>query len=177
MSNKSESGYVRVKDRFPYHGKGVDELIGAIRRIFAEPSNKFAQKIVFEVGVPHIYIEKMVPEGEAPEVPQLSMHDILRTNEMEEFDADGEELTPIQQLWGMFEMIQDKGLQAAVIVAGNRVKFQKWLGIRINTVRPSVFGTPFQVLGELPEDVFVVCAARSRIADVEDIQYSVKGSL
>lgn len=177
MSSKSENGFVRIKDRVPYHGKGVDELIGAIRRLFADPANKYAQKIVFEVGVPHIYIEKMVPEGEMPDIPELSIHDIIRNTSMEEFDSDGEQLTPMQQLWGMFEMIQDKGLQAAFVVAGNKTKFQKWLGVRISHTKPAVLGTPFQVLGDLPEDVFIICAARSRVADVEDIQYSVKGSL
>ncbi len=177
MSNKSE-GFVKVKDRIPYHGKGVDELIGAIRKLFADPGNKYAQKIVFEVGVPHIYLEKLVPQGEAPEVPQLSIHDIVRTSEMEEYDTtDTEESkrTAAQKLGEMFEMIQDRSLQAVLILVGSKTKFQKWLGIRLHHSTPTVFGTPLQVLGELPDDAFIICGAPSRVSDIDDIRYSVKG--
>lgn len=175
MSTKSDPGFVRTKDRIPYHGKGVDELIASLRRILSD--NKYTQKIICEVGTPYIYIEKLVPEGEAQDLPpQISIHDVLRTNEMEEYDGE-EGRTPVQQLWDMFSMINDKGLQAAVVVAGNKVKFQKWLGIRLHHSRPTVFDTPFQVLGELPEDVFVICGAASRIADYDDIKYSVKGTI
>ncbi len=172
MSSKSE-GFVRIKDRVPYHGKGIDELMAALRRVLSEPVNKYTQKIVLEVGAPHIYIEKLVPEDQAVDIPQLSLHDILRTMEMEEYELeDGK--TPSQQLWGMLEMVHDKGLQAMMVVAGNKSKFQKWLGVRIHNVKPTVFGIPFQLLGELPEDVFVVCGAETRVAEVDDIKYSVK---
>lgn len=172
MLNKSD-GFVRVKDRIPYQGKGIDELVAALRRILSEPINKFTQKIVLEVGTPHIYVEKLVPEEQVAEIPQLSLHDIIRTMEMEEFELEDGRTAP-QQLWSMIEMINEKGLQPAVVVAGNRAKFQKWLGVRINNSKPNVFGTPFQLLGELPEDVFVVCGATSRVAEVDDIKYSVK---
>lgn len=171
-SNKSDE-FVRIKDRIPYHGKGVDELTAALRRILSEPVNKFTQKIVLEVGAPHIYIEKLVPKDQATDIPQLSLHDIIRTAEMEEYELeDGK--SSAQHLWGMLEMVHDKGLHGVAVVAGNKSKFQKWLGIRINNVKPMVFGIPFQMLGELPEDVFVVCGAQNRIADIEDIKYSVK---
>lgn len=176
MSNRSDpAGYVRLKDRIPYHGRGVDDLIAALRRVLTE--NKYAQKVVLEVGAPHIYIEKLVPQAEAQDLPpQVSLHDIVRTAEMEEYDND-EERTSIQQIWDMFAMINERGLQAAVIVAGNKAKFQKWLGFRLHHSKPVVFETPFQVLGELPEDVFIVCGAPTRIADIDDIKYSVKGTI
>lgn len=178
MQSKSEPGYLRVKNQIPYHGKGVDELIGALRRILAE--NKFTQKIVLEVGKPHIYIEKLVPEGTAEageqESVSLSIHDVIRNRELEEYESDGT-LKPHEQLWEIFDMIHKDGFEVCNIVAGNKTAFQKWLGFRIPQVGMRVFGIPFEVVGDLPPDVFIVCGAKSRTADPDEITYCVKGTI
>lgn len=181
MSNKSEAGFVRIKDRIPYHGKGTEELLGALRKTLSDPSNKFAQKIVLEVGVPHIYIEKLVPEVEAVDLPQtITLHDAIRTHKMEEYETEinsDRNTHPLQHLWHIFGMVHDEGLEVCAIVAGSKAVFQKWLGVRIHPTKMSILETPFSVVGELPEDVFIVCGAPARTAENDEIRYSVKGTM
>lgn len=176
MPTKSDPGYVRLKDKIPYFGKGVDELIGALRRVLTE--NKYTQKIVLEVGVPHIYIEKLVPEAEAQnaETVKVSLHDVIRNRPLEEYVPETE-LTPAQQLWEVFGMVQAEGFEVSNIVAGSRQKFQKWLGVRIPQTELKVFGTPFEVNGDLPEDVYIVCGAPNRVAEPDEITFCVKGTV
>lgn len=171
MSNKSS--YVKVKDRIPYRGKGVDELTLAIRKILSD--HPYTQKIVMEVGTPHIYIEEMIPEDQASNLPpKLNLHDVIRTNRMEEYEAfDGK--NPFQQLWDIFAMLHDEGFEACAIAAGNKAAFQKWLGVRIGTGK--VLETPFHIVAELPPDVFVVCGASSSTGEFEDIKFSVKNTI
>lgn len=177
MPSKSDPDWVRSKERIPYHGKGVKDLVGALQQVLSEPANKYAQKIILEVGTPYIYLEKLVPAAEAgPEITPITLHDAIRTNKMDEYEAD-EDLTATQQLWEIFNLVHQEGLEVCAVAAGDKLAFQKWLGVRIPQSNMSVFGTPFFVLGELPADAFVVCGASTKIADNEDIKYSMKGSV
>lgn len=175
MPIRSEPGYVRLKDKIPYHGKGIDELVGALRRVLTD--NKYTQKIVLEVGVPHIYIEKLVPESEAQgEVVKLSLYDVIRNRKLEEYVAE-KDISPAHQLWEIFDIVQKEGFEVCNIVAGNKQKFQKWLGVRIPQTDMRVFGTPFEVNGDIPDDVFIVCGAPIRDAEPDDVAFCVKGTV
>lgn len=175
MPIRSEPGYVRLKEKIPYHGRGIDELVGALRRVLTE--NKYAQKVVLEVGVPHIYIEKLVPESDAQgEVVRLSLYDVIRNRQLEEYIPDGA-LSPAHQLWEIFDLVQKEGFEVSNIVAGSKQKFQKWLGVRIPQSEMKVFGTPFETNGDIPDDVFIVCGAPTRLAEPDDIAFCVKGTI
>lgn len=173
MSTKSEQpGFVRIKDKIPYHGKGVDELTTALRKVLND--NKYTQKVVLEVGTPHIYIEKLVPEAEAVDLPKpLTLHDAVRTAKMEEYEVDPKN-TVFHVLQDIFEMVQDEKLEVCFIAVGNQKRFEKWLEFKLNRSRPNLFEIPVHVLGEIPEDVFIVCGSSIRDAEFEDITYSVK---
>ena len=168
-------GYVRIKDRIPYHGKGPEELVGSLRRLLADPANKYAQKIVLEVGAPHIYVEKLVPEQEAGDIPQLSIHDAIRTNRMEEYE--GELAEGFDVLWDMSQTIRAEGYEIGFIVIGNKTKFQKWFGRRLVNTDMTFFGVPVRVVPEVPEDVVIMCGTEDRTADVGDIKFSMKVSI
>lgn len=177
MSTKSEEGFVRVKELVPYQGKGPDELVGALRRLLADPTNKYTQKIVLEVGSPHIYVEKLVKEGETT-TPQLSLFDVIRNVEMEEYDSEANsDRNPLQQLWEMFAVVAKEELEVTAVVVGSKSKFQKWLGVRIVSSNPKVLGTPLHVYGDIPEDVFILCGATERIAEPYEIKFCVKGTI
>lgn len=169
-------GYVRVKDRIPYAGKGFEELLTALKQVFADPANKFTQKVVLDVTEPFIYLEKMVTEIEAQETPQLSLHDIIRNQKMEEYLPEKEQ-PGINHLWDIFALIHQEGLEVGFLVVGNKPNFQRWLGVRIPTKDMRVFGVPLKVVDGIPEDVFVVCGTESRVAEPDDIRYCVKGNL
>ncbi len=181
MSNKSEKdfGLVRVKEHMPYFGKGVDELIAALRKIFSE--NKHPQKIVLEAGVRHIYVEKLVSPEDAQENESINpvyqtIHDRIRNVKLEEYDGDTS-LSPFVQLFEMFSMVQGEGLEVCHIAVGNKSTFQKWLGIRIPQNNMNLLGTQIVVTGEVPDDVFVVCGGPTKSSDPYEIRYAVKGAI
>lgn len=179
MSNKSEQdqGLIKIKEHIPYFGKGIDELIAALRKVFAD--NKYPQKIILEAGVKHIYLEKLVPPSEAKDNETVgsvhqTIHDRIRNAKLEEYEYI--ELAPIQQLAEIFTMIQSEGLEVCHVAVGDKATFQKWLGIRIPQTNLSLFGTPITVTGEIPNDVFVICGGPTRTSDPYEIRYAVKGS-
>jgi hypothetical protein len=180
MSNRSEQeGLIRVKEHVPYYGKGIDELIAAVRTIFSD--NKRPQKLVLEAGVRHIYLEKLVPPDEAKDSEAVSpthqsIHDAIRNAKLEEYEVrDG--MTPFQQLFEMFAMVQNEGLEVCHLVVGDKAKFQKWLGLRIPQNNLNLLGTPITITGEIPDDVFVVCGGPTKTADPYEITYTVKGNI
>lgn len=179
MSIKSDHGFVRVRDHVPYFGKGIDELIAALRKIFSD--NERPQKIVLEAGVKHIYLEKLVSPEEAKERESIApvtanVHDAIRNTRIEEYES-VDILPPFQQLFEMFGMVQAEGLEVCHIVVGDKGRFQKWLGVRIPQNNLSLLGTPITITGEVPDDVFVICGGPSKVADPHEIQYAVKGTL
>jgi hypothetical protein len=181
MSNKSDQdhGLIRIREHVPYFGKGVDELVAAVRKIFGD--NKYPQKIVLEAGAKHIYVEKLVSPLEAKENESLNpvhqtIHDGIRNAKLEEYELVSE-MTPFQQLFEMFSMIQGEGLEVCHIAVGDKSKFQKWLGVRIPQTSMNLLGTPLTVTGEVPDDVFVVCGGPTKNADPYEIRYAVKGTL
>lgn len=176
MSSRFDD-FVRVKEKFPYHGKGVDELLSSLKRILSIPDNKYTQKVVLEVGTPYIYIEKLVPSDEAGKVPTTTLKDIIRSRAMEEYDPESIPKDPWVQLWDMFSIVKKEGLEIGFIAIGSKLTFQKWLGIRIPTTSMDLFGIPVEVVEDLPEDVFVVCGTESRIAEPEDVLFSLKGNI
>lgn len=173
MSNKSD-GFVKVKDKIPYHGKGVDELVMSLKRVLNMPENKYTQKIVLEVGVPHIYIEKLVSQDEAGNLPVVSLKDVIRTRPIEEYEPESK-MNAFEHFMEMFNIVQKEGLEVGFIAVGNKTSFQKWLGVRIPTTDMRLFGIQVSVVEDLPDDVFVLCGTRTRMADPDDVEYSLKG--
>lgn len=181
MSNKSDQdlGLVRIREHVPYFGKGIDELIAIIRKIFSD--NKYPQKIVLEVGVHHIYLEKLVLPSEAQDNETLNpvhqtIHAGIRNAKLEEYEV-ADDMPAFQQLFEMFRMVQEEGLEVCHIAIGDKSKFQKWLGVRIPQNNMNLFGTSITVTGEVPDDVFVVCGGPTKNADPYEIRYAVKGTL
>lgn len=180
MSIKSDHGLVKIREHLPYLGKGVDELIAAIRKIFSE--NQYPQKIVLEAGARHIYLEKLVSPEDAKEsessnpIPTMDVHSAIRNARLEEYDGD-DISPPFHQLVEMYSMVQSEGMEVCHLVIGDKSKFQKWLGIRIPQNNMTLLGTPITVTGEIPDDVFVVCGGPTRTADPYEIRYTVKSSL
>lgn len=181
MSNRSDQdmGLVRIREHVPYFGKGVDELIAVVRKIFAD--NKYPQKIVLEAGVKHIYLEKLVSPSDAKENETInpihrSIHDSIRSAKLEEYEVT-KDITPFQQLFEMFGMVQGEGLEICHIAIGDKSKFQKWLGVRIPQNNMNLLGTPITVTGEFPDDVFVVCGGPTKNSDPYEVRYAVKGTV
>lgn len=175
MSNKFDN-FVKIKDKIPYSGKGIEELAGSVKRILSAPENKYTQKIVLEVGVPYIYLERMVSADEAGNLPITTIRDMIRIKPLEEFESD-KQLDPLVQIWEMFSIIQKEGLEVGFLAIGNKFIFQKWLNIRIPNSDMRFLGIPIQVVEGVPDDAFVVCGTPARDAEPEDICFCIKGSI
>lgn len=169
----TNSSFARIKEKIPYTGKGVDELLIFLRRVLSE--NKYTQKIVMEVGVPYIHIEKMVTGEEAQNIPQVSFHDSIRSAPMEEYKNESK-LGPLHQLFEMFSIVHAEGLEVGFILVGNKHTFQQWLKLRIPVTKLALYGVPVHPVSEIPGDVFLVCGTPERIAEAGDVQFSVKGT-
>ena len=147
-----------------------------LRKIFND--NKYTQKLVLEVGVPHIYLEKLVPEAEATKEAPITFHDAIRSKPMEEYSSDKEEeQTGVQTLWDMFKLVSAEGYEVSHVAIGDKRQFQQWLDIRIPVTNLMFFGTPIEIVPEIPSDVVLVCGASTRDAEPADIQFSVKVSI
>ncbi len=170
---KHYPGYSRVKEPIPYSGKGPDAVAEAVGRVLRE--NPTAQKLTIEAVERVILLEKLLPEAEAKDL-LISWHDIVRQRPMDEYPLEGE-ASVFVHLAAMVDILSRSGLEPAQILVGDRNIFQKWLGLRISPIHPSVFGIPLTVIQELPSDIFVLCGARSREADAADIEYSLKGTI
>jgi hypothetical protein len=174
MSTKYDD-YVKVKERFPYHGKGKEELLTALRRLLSLPENKYVQRIVLEVDATHIYMEKYVPAEEAGKQTKISLRDVVRNKIMEEYESDKAQ-TPLSQLFDMFSIIQKEGLEVGFIAIGDKTNFQRWLGVRIPITNMSLFGIPIEVI-EIPETTFILCGTPERSSEPDDVKFSLKGNI
>jgi hypothetical protein len=169
MSTNSE--LVLVREKIPYSGKGIDPLLTLLRQVLND--NPYTQEFTCRIGHP-IEIAKLVPPDQAPE--RQSLHDVIRGNRMEEYTIEKDK-SPFQVLWDMFGLVHDEGLEVGFLVVGDKFLFQKWLGIRIAQNRMNFYGTPVMPLSDIPLDVFLVVGAEKKQAEVEDIKFSVKGTL
>lgn len=165
-----KSEYIRVKEKTPFLGKGVDDVIAAVRSILT--LNKYVQKLILEIGKP-ILFERMVPKDEAPEDIDISLHDQIRAKPMAEytFDEANKNLSAFQHLWDMNALILGEGLRLSHIAVGDKFDFQRWLKVSIPITQMSFFGLiPIVPMPELEHDVFILCGS-----DEEGvIQFSMK---
>lgn len=164
-------GFTLVKEKIPYSAKGIDNLLIALKRILTD--NPATQKVVMEVDAGYILIEKLVSKDSAPSI--VTWHDAVRQVRMEEYVPSADQLRPMSQLWEAISMLNAEGFDLGQVVVGDKVYFQKWLGVRIPVTKPSVFGTPLSVAPEIPQDVYVLCGSFSRECEPIDVEFSVKG--
>ena len=162
---------VRVREKIPYSGKGIDPLLSMLRKVLN--ANPYTQEFLCRIGQP-IEITKLVPQDEAPE--RLDLHAAVRAKRMEEFTVEKDK-TPYQVLWAMYGVVSEEGLAVSHIMVGDKFSFQTWLGIRIPQNRMNFFGVPIVQVSELPGDVFVLVGSEKREAEPEDVMFSVKGTI
>ena len=174
MSSKfNHPGYALIKERVPYTGKGVEELLSFLRKTMTDPKNKYIVRILCEAGAGEIYLEKLVPESEAGDLPTLSLHEIIRIQKMEEYEPEKEQ-AGINHLWDVFSILHKEGYEVCYLVIGSKAYFQKWLGVRIPVTDMTFFETPLSVIPEIPEDVVIVCGADKKTASPDEIKLSIK---
>lgn len=167
--NSDKPGWVRVKDSIPFLGKGVDDIVTAIRAVLKE--NPYTQKLTLEIGKP-ILFEKMVPKDKAPDQATVSVYDQIKAKPMTEYVIEEESRSrpAFAHLWEMSQIIHNEGLSLSHLLLGNRFLFQQWLRVQIPITNLAFFGVPVQVDTAIEEDVFVLCGSD----DEGELQFSLK---
>lgn len=165
--------YVTVKDRIPRNGKGPDNLLAQLGQYLKEPENRFVQKIVVDATKQYIYVEKKVPKEKAVDQVGMTLHEAIRLVPMEEVSPDNG-VTPTPMWWVVeaFKKVNNNGYETSHALVGGKSSVYPWLGVSRSSKH--LFGVPLYIVGEIPDDVLIICGSRVRDADPEDIEYSVK---
>jgi len=180
-SNRSDvvhGGMVLVPEKIPYMGKGIDALLIFLRQVLDE--NKYTQKILVEVGKP-IYIEKLVPKEEAPELSTLGYLEAARSKTMDEYGKEGEQFGPsgkrttYEQLFDMFCIMSHENFEVCHILTGNLKKLALAVGLRTERLS-RLYGVPVSQV-DIPSDTVIFCGAVSRDATPEEVEFSLKAVL
>jgi hypothetical protein len=160
-----------IKELLPLAAKGTEHILYAVKTILAQSG-----VVKFEVDARKDVIEywRMASSEEAAE-HSLSFSDALRTVELEEYEDEGEH-SPLEQLFKIFEIIEDAGCVPTQIISGRApLKLREW--IPISRKARSVFGVPLMFGEGLEDDVLVVCGAKQWDATAEDLKFAVKVTL
>jgi hypothetical protein len=164
---------IRVKDRVPRSGKGSTNLLTQLGQYLTAPENRYVQKIVIEAEQPILYFEKLVPKEEVPPEAGMTFHDAIRVIPMEEVGFDvGTSPHPLAYIHELFLKVTRNGFEVGQILIGGSSQVYEWLGLPRASER--LFGVPIAKIPEIPNDVVIACASRTRVCDPEDVEFSVK---
>lgn len=167
MSNNSE-GLVLVREKIPYTGKGVENLVTMVRKILED--NPYTQELILRVGKP-IEIARLVKSDEVPE--PVTVHDTVRTRQMEEYDST--DSSAEVAIMGMFNILDKESLFPTCFLIGVQSRLYKWLDIpRRSTM---VCGVELSKSDQIPDDVVILCGSPVKGGQPEDIELSVKTTI
>ncbi len=176
---------VRIKDRVPRSGKGAMNLLSQLTQYLTSAENRYVQKIVVEAEHPYIYFEKLVDKDSVPPEAGMTFHDAVRTVPMEEVtfdDATAHSSRPggllpskLDYIHELFQRVTKNGFEVGQILVGGKSQLYEWINLPRASER--LFGVPIEKVPEIPNDVVIACAARTRICDPEDVEFSVKVSI
>src|SRR3954469_18743412 len=105
-----ETNYVRIKDRVPRAGKGVDALLLQLGAFLKKEENKYTQMIVIDATKPYLYFEKMVPPDQAPAEAEVTWHDAIRQVPMQELSPTSTQ-TAAEYLMHVFGVVNKNDLE------------------------------------------------------------------
>ena len=166
---------VLIKEAVPFSDKSSEGVLGLVRSIIEQPG-----VVRFELDARRDSVSywRAVSPEEASE-RSISFRDALRNVPMEEYDPrpnDGDDPSSFEQLFEMFEMIEDAGcVPTHILIGATLPEFRQWLPIRRRS--KSAFGVPILQDVSLEKDVLVVCGAEDWNATPMDITFAVKVTL
>lgn len=163
-------GKVRVTDRIPYTGAGVDSLtaqIGAILKV-----EKDAQRIILDVTKDYIHVEKLAKITVDKDEFQERLDTLIRSVQMRE-SVPEKPMPRFEYVHHLFRQVTDEGLEVALILVGNLTTLEKW--IPMSAKSPRLFGVRVARVKNVPAELILVCGAEWHEAEIEDIRFTVKG--
>jgi len=160
----------------------VDGILDAVRRIILLGS---VQTITLKDGEPITY-QRIVRPGEthAPDetsasFAELTPYEVVRNIQMEEF-AEGVLAQNLRDLViEMFLRMAHEGWVVTHILMGERTKFWRELKTLPGLSRrlPNFLGARIEYDKVLPDDVFILCGARTKHATIAEIKFALKGNV
>lgn len=168
---------VLIKEVLPLPDKeSIDVVMTAVKKVLQQPG---IVRMVMDARKDNLEYWRAVSDDEAAE-KSISYYDMLRQVAMEEYDQyleEGDpEKTPFEQMFEMFEMVEDAGCTPNFILSGaGPIGIRKWLPM--SRKGKSLFGIPLFFEGTLEQDVLVICSSRAKEATAADIEYAVKVTL
>jgi hypothetical protein len=166
-------GMRKTIERHPYIGQGIDGLTAQLNALLK--SEKLTQRVILDVNKDFIHVEKLVKGTPDPDELFKRFDASIRGNQIHEYSPKDENLSSAEQFLDMFRQVSDEGLEISFIVCGNLVRLSSW--IRIPLRNPKLFGVNVVQIGNIPDDVVLVCGSEWKEAEPEDITFSVKGTL
>ncbi len=160
----------------------VDGILEAVRKILLLGD---VQSVTLRDGHPITY-QRFIRRGEEvnpAEAPQgfaeLTPFEVVRNVPMEEWSPPtGKKLSPAEQLmWMSIDMVI-QGWSVTHILLGSKSSFWAWTGIP-QTVVPAfnqLFGARIEIDKHIPNDTFLLCGSKSRVATIAEIGFVLKGT-
>lgn len=172
----ADIGPVLVKEPIPISSKDTDTILMVVKSVLSQPG---VVKFIVDARKDFIDFWRVASEEVAAELG-VSFGEALSRVEMEEYDPyDTDkvvEKTSFQQLFEMFEMIEDAGCIPSHVLSGcGPLDLRKWLPLSRKS--KTVCGVPLHFVNELEHDVLILCGAKEVDATAADILYAVKVTL
>jgi len=173
MSSRSSLRLRREEHDLP---NTVDGIIGLVRDIL---SSGDVYKFVLESGH-SVLVYRQTEGGDLTEV-EVTLDDALQRAEFYEYGNEG--ASPFEVLFDMMHVISTCGGHAVCWATGmdQTNLLANWLtleerGLPTSSVE-EILGIPVCRMKVLPEDTLVLCAARRRDGEIEDVSLAVKAAI
>lgn len=173
---------VTVQTELP---EGVDGILDAVRKIILLGE---VQTLTLKEGEPITYQrfvrgdEELLPQESTQSFAELSVYDVVRNVRMEEWDPReiiNKALSPHEVVVRMFLDMAVYGWVVTHLLLGESTRFWKWLEVARTAERliEQFMGARIEKCKEVPEDVFILCGAKTRQATIAEIGFSMKGTI
>lgn len=163
-----------VEDVMPLSGTGTEAVVMAIRKLLGRGDVMSLEVTATDSAVRY---KRYATAEEAEAKASLTYHDVVRARPMEELDVSTEELTPYQQMFEMFGVLEDAGYAPILLLSGRPLpKLREWLDLMSRKAK-TVFGVRVLVEENIPEDNLILCGSDGADEGPESVQFSVKVTL
>jgi hypothetical protein len=178
--NDTKGRLVTIRETMPGDIDGILEairriiLMGDIRSVSLRHNEPITYQRILRPG------EEIKSSESTASFAELSPIDVVRQISMEEYvDESLEDKSPHSRVMRMFLYMGFDGWVTTHLLMGEKTGFWDWLNVpslvhkRLN----QFLGARIEREKTLPEDVFVLCGAKTKSATIAEIGYALKGNV
>lgn len=158
-----------IKESLPLMDKSSSSIVHVVQEILKQPD---VVRFVVDARENAVNFWRVASEEEAAE-RTMTFRDALRKVQMEEYSPPPGEKSSFEQVFDVFEMIEDAGCLPSHVLSGRGlVELRSW--IPVSRRARMLYGVPLLLQADLENDVLVFCGAKTSEATPSDIVYAVK---